>query len=74
MDKKENGNASEEDLVGIVGDDAIVALYYGGYEIEVKDPGKFPWARVFEWLLEYGYGIYIVKREERLRILAKQSW
>ena len=44
---------------------------YGGYEIIVLDPKKFPWKEVFEMLIDSGFQIWINKKNSHIQIESK---
>ena len=44
---------------------------YGGFDILVLDKEKFPWAAVFELLIDSGFQIWIDKKNSHIEINSK---
>lgn len=61
----------EEKLRSVAGDKADVSVYYGGFEIAVRDRSCFMWPEIFDLLLGHGYSVYVVKKDGSFKILAK---
>ncbi len=64
--------ALEDELRKLVGERGTVYTEYGGFEIRVSDPGRFPWAEVMRLLTGVGQDIWIKQdKEGRLLIVSK---
>ena len=75
MEEKKNEKKADEDVLkSIIGNTAELSIHYGGYEIIVKNKNEFRWAEVFECLFDYGYSVYVIKRDNNINIIAKQTW
>ncbi len=59
-------------LKSIIGDTGEVMEHYGGYKIHVKDEINFPWAKIFNFLLDLSFELWIV-RDTNLIVMAKQA-
>ena len=44
---------------------------YGGFDILVLDNKEFPWASVFEMLIDSGFQIWISKKSSHIEIISK---
>ena len=60
-----------QSLRDLIGDSGKTIEDYGGYEITVKDPKKFPWNDVFELLIESGFQIWIKRKNSHIIIESK---
>jgi hypothetical protein len=58
----------QEEVIKIVGVTGEVAPEYGGYEIMVVKPDLFPWHAVLDLLIETGQGIWITKKDGKIRV------
>jgi hypothetical protein len=64
----------EEELKTIIGKNATINLYYGGYEVEVINKSKLAWGKLFECLFKYGYSVFVTQKDGRLSVVAKQVY
>ena len=58
-------------MVDIVGSSGHVVGEYGGYEIMIGNPSKFPWKKVFETLLSCSFDVWIEMKDEKMTIFSK---
>jgi hypothetical protein len=61
----------EEEIRSEIGEHGECFTVMGGFEVLVKDPTRFPWARVFRTLLELGHEVWVELRGENLVIVSK---
>ena len=54
-----------------IGNEGKIVEDYGGYEILVLNPEKFPWKEIFEMLIDSGFQIWIVKNNSHIQIESK---
>ncbi|MBI4258294.1 MAG: hypothetical protein HY619_05000 [Thaumarchaeota archaeon] len=57
-------------LEGMIGDTGNVRDEYGGFDITVVDPDRFPWHGVLKLLTE-SFEVWVDRREQGLAITAK---
>jgi len=57
-------------LKSLIKDTGAVRCAYGGYSIEVSQPGVFPWIEVLVTLVSNGYKVSLEKRDEKYIIEA----
>ena len=55
-------------VIKILGDTGEIVPQYGGYEITVVKPDRFPWYAVLDLLLETGQEIWITQKDGEIRI------
>lgn len=58
----------QDKIVKIVGGTGEVVPEYGGYEIRVVKPDRFPWYAVLDLLLETGQEVWITKKDGKISI------
>lgn len=59
-------------LQAIVGAAGKAMLAYSGFEIRVHKPEELEWGRILNELLDYGFAVWIVRKDGVLAILAKE--
>jgi hypothetical protein len=63
------------DLAGqlkkILDDTGEVNALYGGFEVRVDDPTRFPWYKILNLLIEIGHEIWVSKKENTIHITSK---
>ena len=62
-----------QDLKDMIGNDGEVEDVYGGYEIMVNNIDKFPWYKIFMFLLELSFEVWMVKTNSKLIIMSKPA-
>ena len=58
----------QDKVMKIVADTGEVAPEYGGYEIKVVKPDRFPWYAVLDLLLETGQEVWVTKKDGKINI------
>jgi hypothetical protein len=61
----------EEQLKKLVKDMGKIDSIYGGFEIRVDNPTRFPWYKILDLLIEIGHEIWICKKEDTIHITSK---
>jgi hypothetical protein len=61
----------ESELRSEIGEYGECASVMGGFEVLVKDPSRFPWAKVFRTLLGLGHEVWVELRDDWLVIVSK---
>ncbi len=61
----------EGELKSEIGECGECVTVMGGFEVLVKDPSRFPWARVFRTLLGLGHEVWVELRGDRLVVVSK---
>jgi hypothetical protein len=64
---------AEERLKKTVRDTARIKSAYGGFEIEVYKPTRFPWYKTLNLLIEIDHEIWISKKEDKIYIISKPN-
>ena len=57
----------------MIGNNGKVEDVYGGYEIMVNNIDKFPWYKIFMFLLESSFEVWMVKSNSKLIIMSKPA-
>ena len=55
-------------IIKRVGDTGEIVPEYGGYEITVVKPDRFPWYALLDLLLETGQEVWITKKDGKISI------
>jgi len=58
-----------ETVKNMIRDTGEMSEELGGFLIQVKDPDKFPWGDVFQYLLSLNHNVWIDSRDGRLCIV-----
>ncbi len=61
----------EGEIRSEIGDYGECFTVMGGFEVLVKDPERFPWAKVFRTLLNLGHEVWVELRGDWLVIVSK---
>lgn len=56
-----------------VGKTGEVTTEYGGFQIVVREPDKFPWSQCLTTLIEHGYEVWVSKKKDTLVVVAKPA-
>ena len=62
-----------QDLKNMIGNNGKVEDVYGGYEIMVNNIDQFPWYKIFMFLLESSFEVWMVKSNSKLIIMSKPA-
>jgi hypothetical protein len=74
MSKKQDTKNIEDKLKELIGSAGELTIYYGGYEIIVSDNDNFMWGELFNYVLQYGFNVYIGLKEGKINVIIKQNW
>jgi hypothetical protein len=61
----------EEKLIEAVKGTGEVNALYGGFEVRVDNPTRFPWYKILSLLIEIGHEIWVSKKEDIIHITSK---
>lgn len=62
-----------QDIKDMIGNNGKVEDVYGGYEIMVHNIDQFPWYKIFMFLLESSFEVWMVKSNSKLIIMSKPA-
>jgi hypothetical protein len=60
-----------EQLRKMVKDTGEIDSIYGGFEIKVSKPTRFPWYNILNLLIEIGHEIWVSKKGDKIHITSK---